>query len=134
MAGDFNSAAAGTTPVFQTATYGNMIAAGFSDAWSAVHSGVDGFTAAQAGNLLNPVSQLSDRIDLILTRGALAAQDAQLVGDDPSDRTPLGLWPSDHAGLVGTVRVLVNENAAVPSLSVSGAAEDEPSVLSEVLQ
>ncbi|MEU6069315.1 MULTISPECIES: hypothetical protein [Streptomyces] len=28
-----------------------------------------------------------------------------LVGNEQSDRTPSGLWPSDHAGIVATLRV-----------------------------
>jgi hypothetical protein len=27
-----------------------------------------------------------------------------LVGNDPDDRTPSGLWPSDHAGVVARLR------------------------------
>jgi hypothetical protein len=30
---------------------------------------------------------------------------ARVVGDQPGDRTPGGLWPSDHAGLVATLRI-----------------------------
>jgi hypothetical protein len=30
------------------------------------------------------------------------ALDAELVGEEPADRTPSGLWPSDHAGVVVT--------------------------------
>jgi hypothetical protein len=30
---------------------------------------------------------------------------AEVVGDDPADRTTGGLWPSDHAGVVATLRI-----------------------------
>ena len=35
----------------------------------------------------------------------LAALPIDIVGADPSDRTPGGLWPSDHAGLVATIKL-----------------------------
>jgi hypothetical protein len=47
----------------------------------------------------NPVSQLSQRIDLILTTGEVKPQNIALFGDDQSDKTSDGLWPSDHAGV-----------------------------------
>jgi hypothetical protein len=40
-----------------------------------------------------------------MARGPIAAQEAHLVGADPSARTPSGLWPADHAGLVATLAV-----------------------------
>ena len=60
-----------------------------------------GFTCCQAGDLTNPVSQLYERIDMVFTRNiALAAGRSILIGDTPAERTPSGLWPSDHAGVV----------------------------------
>jgi hypothetical protein len=53
--------------------------------------------------LLNARSQLSHRIDLIMLRGAFTVEDISLIGNKPSDRTPSGLWPSDHAGIVATL-------------------------------
>jgi hypothetical protein len=34
----------------------------------------------------------------------LCGLDADVVGDELGDRTPSGLWPSDHAGVVATLR------------------------------
>ena len=31
--------------------------------------------------------------------------DVHVVEDKPNDRTPSGLWPSDHAGVFATVRL-----------------------------
>ena len=45
---------------------------------------------------------LRARIDLILTRGPIAATEAFLVGHAASDLRS-GLWPSDHAGVVATL-------------------------------
>jgi endonuclease/exonuclease/phosphatase family metal-dependent hydrolase len=96
---DCNSNANGTG----TDTYGNLIKAGFIDAWSQTHPGNPGFTCCQDGNLLNSDSNLSERIDLVLFRGSLNAIESDIVGENTSDRilSPSGLlWPSDHAGIV----------------------------------
>lgn len=106
--GDFNSDAEGTAITgvpHATATYGSIIAAGFSDAWSARHPADPGFTCCHATNLLNPTSDLTARIDLILTRGPFGVSEASIVGDKVADRLPSGLWPSDHAGVVVTLEL-----------------------------
>ncbi len=99
LVGDFNSPAGGMT----TPTYGNLIDAGFSDVWDAVGSG-EGFTCCQKTDLREPTSNLRLRVDLILVRGKIEVCEASVVGDEPGDRTPGGLWPSDHAGVVATLR------------------------------
>jgi endonuclease/exonuclease/phosphatase family metal-dependent hydrolase len=101
--GDFNSDADGT-PITgvppATATYGSIIAAGFEDTWAAKHPSDPGLTCCQDADLLNPTSTLTERIDLVLTRGDISVEEAARVGADPADRLPSGLWPSDHAGVV----------------------------------
>ncbi|MCG8400110.1 MAG: endonuclease/exonuclease/phosphatase family protein [Firmicutes bacterium] len=96
--GDFNSRADGSG----TPTYDILIDAGFTDAWAVAGEGA-GFTAFQARDLLNPVSTLSERIDLILFRDAFGVLNICTVGDKQEDRTPSGLWPSDHAGVVAVM-------------------------------
>jgi endonuclease/exonuclease/phosphatase family metal-dependent hydrolase len=101
-AGDFNSAAAGSPD--QTATYGNLVAAGLVDLWSAVNPGDPGLTWPLHGE--DPYTQntpLTERIDLVFGAGRVDAVSARRIGTD--DLTPSGLWPSDHAGVVATVRV-----------------------------
>jgi endonuclease/exonuclease/phosphatase family metal-dependent hydrolase len=101
--GDFNSAADGST----TPTYATLLAAGYLDAWSQARRHDPGYTCCQAADLRNPVSQLSERIDLILVkqpyaphaRKILADVDAVVLGDERWSRTRSGLWPSDHAGV-----------------------------------
>lgn len=75
----------------------------FTDAWAALGSG-DGFTCCQ-GEFLSTNQDLDSRIDLILFRGTVDVLSAEVVGDELADRTPAGLWPSDHAGVVATLRV-----------------------------
>ncbi|MCG8501770.1 MAG: endonuclease/exonuclease/phosphatase family protein [Firmicutes bacterium] len=94
LIGDFNADAEGS----RSATYNMLINAGFTDAWTVAGEG-PGFTAFQARDLLNPVSTLSERIDLILFRNHFNVKKIRTVGDQQSDRTPSGLWPSDHAGV-----------------------------------
>ena len=55
--------------------------------------------------MLNPVSLLTERIDFVLFRGDFAVHSVEVVGDEPVDRTPSGLWPSDHAGVVAQLEV-----------------------------
>jgi hypothetical protein len=113
--GDFNSAADGSS----TATYANLIAAGLQDAWTHVLPGDPGYTSTQNADLMNPISLLSERIDLVLHRGGFSALDVELVGENPADRTPSGLWPSDHAGIVAT---LIPEPATLILIAAFGIA------------
>ncbi len=100
FAGDFNAnASSSSDPTF--ATYQALIDAGFYDAW--IRRDNPGYTCCQAPNLLNFQPTLDHRIDLILLRGDLSIRMINLVGDQQSDRTPSGLWPSDHAGVVATL-------------------------------
>ena len=102
LAGDFNADAANPSDL-SFATYQAAIDAGFADAWLQGHHPDLGFTCCQAQDLLNPASMLSLRIDLVLVRGDLHAARIGLVGDRQEDRTPSGLWPSDHAGVAATI-------------------------------
>jgi hypothetical protein len=36
----------------------------------------------------------------MFSSGDFQAQAADRVGEEPADKTPSGLWPSDHAGVV----------------------------------
>jgi endonuclease/exonuclease/phosphatase family metal-dependent hydrolase len=96
LVGDYNSSADGTG----TPTYSNLTGAGFTDAWSVTHPGELGNTFGHEPLLRNTTVNLTQRIDLVLFRGSLSSVDADVVGDELGDRTPSGLWPSDHAGLM----------------------------------
>ena len=53
---------------------------------------------------LRPPSSLYERVDLVLVRGALTPKASYRVGTDPL--AALGnRWPSDHAGVVATIRL-----------------------------
>ncbi len=108
LAGDLNA-----TPDGDGAAYNVLAGGGFQDAWSQAGVG-PGLTCCQADDLLNPVSQLDSRIDFVLHRpgevgsgevAPMAAIAADVVGDQLSDRTAGGLWPSDHSGVAATLRL-----------------------------
>ena len=55
-----------------------------------------------------PFTTPDQRLDLVLFRNGHKGLDAlttDLIGDRPSDLTPSGLWPSDHAGLASVFRL-----------------------------
>ena len=101
LVGDFNSAADRSS----TPTYGNLLEAGFTDAWSEAMPDSAGLTCCQRSDLRNAASTNSKRIDLILHTGEFTAVNGDVLGDAPMDRTSSGLWPSDHSGVVATLRL-----------------------------
>lgn len=100
LVGDFNSDASGT----ETPTYTLLTTGGFRDAWLGVRPPAPGFTCCHAADLRNEASTLDTRIDLVLLGPGFATRHAIVVGEELADRTPSGLWPSDHAGVVATLR------------------------------
>jgi endonuclease/exonuclease/phosphatase family metal-dependent hydrolase len=95
VAGDFNSAAAGTTTRSYT-TVTNV----FTDAWAQVNAADPGFTCC-SDIAAQPAP--TERIDLILFRGNVEAVSATRVG--LTARTPGGLSASDHQGVAATLNV-----------------------------
>jgi endonuclease/exonuclease/phosphatase family metal-dependent hydrolase len=98
-AGDFNSAADGSA----TSVYADLTKSWFADAW-ALNRRDPGLSCCQDPLLTNGTSHLHSRIDLVLTHGASRAVEAHLVGTAPFRALP-PRWPSDHAGLVATIRI-----------------------------
>lgn len=84
--------------------YKLLQAAGYVDVWNLRPGNPPGYTCCQEENLLNPESILSERIDVIFAgEPRINKVKANIVGIDKSDRTPSGLWPSDHAGVVAQI-------------------------------
>lgn len=102
LAMDSNAQAA---PLSQDPAYMDFIAAGYNDGWAENFPFVLGLTCCQDEADNNPVSQLYQRIDLILTLGDVKVRDIALFGADPRERIIDGLWPSDHAGVAAHVRI-----------------------------
>jgi endonuclease/exonuclease/phosphatase family metal-dependent hydrolase len=100
VTGDINSAPTdpgGFTP------YRNFIKAGFKDVVGPIRAEA---TCCQDETLVQP-SQLDRRVDVILFHGDFGRfpMFATVTGNQESDRTPSGLWPSDHAGVVAWKRL-----------------------------
>jgi endonuclease/exonuclease/phosphatase family metal-dependent hydrolase len=101
LVGDLNTGPGSPTPA-----YGIFAEAGFTDAWTVAGTG-PGFTCCFSDKVNDTdTSGLDERIDLVLYTGqGLEPISAEVVGDELADRTPSGLWPSDHAGTVVTFRI-----------------------------
>lgn len=85
--------------------YRALVDAGFVDAWVTAHGDEPGLTCCQEPDLRTAESKLYERIDLVMLRGPWRVVDVVRTGFEPSARTPSGLWPSDHAGVVATVEL-----------------------------
>jgi hypothetical protein len=84
--------------------YWQFSMAGYTDAWTVWNWKWEGFTCCQAEDLLNRRSELYERIDMVLLRDfPFKTVLAYRVGDRWWNKTPSGLWPSDHAGVVATM-------------------------------
>lgn len=101
LVGDLNTGPGSSTPA-----YGIISDAGYTDAWTVAGSG-PGFSCCVNDKVNTTDTSLFDeRIDLMFYAGdGLQPIAAEVVGDELADRTPSGLWPSDHAGTVITFRI-----------------------------
>jgi len=97
VAADMNADAA--NPAHATyQTYLNMLNAGFVDAWVEANPGDPGFT--------KDLPNMTRRGDFVFARGRFKVQAAALAGEeDPADKTPGGLWASDHCGVVARLQL-----------------------------
>ncbi|WP_261568842.1 endonuclease/exonuclease/phosphatase family protein [Frankia gtarii] len=108
LLGDLNS-----PPSDSAGPYGQFTQGGYTDAWAAIHGPAGGFTAMQIELDAVP-STLDRRIDYVLYRPThpehpdleqVRAARAIVIGDKLRDRTPSGLWPSDHASVVAALAI-----------------------------
>ena len=95
LAGDFNSDAAA-----DGTAYGMFLSAGFSDVWDLMPATQPGYTWPLSGEIPNTLTAPTQRLDLVLTRGAIEQSSVDVLGEDlAGDLTPSGFRPSDHAAL-----------------------------------
>jgi endonuclease/exonuclease/phosphatase family metal-dependent hydrolase len=109
LVGDLNSAPDDTPPTPPVAGAPALPPAfaflttvfGYQDTWAAINADDPGFTSG-FNELVNDTdtSGIDHRIDHVLQKGSLSVLKAKVTGTDPANRTPGGLWPSDHAGVV----------------------------------
>lgn len=116
MVGDFNSApedVAGTAEVPDIGVvpyyppYWYAMDFGYLDSWLLQKKYDDGYTSGFDEYVSDPWAQLTTRIDhIFLGAGGYRIEKvkSEVVGDEVKDMTPSGLWPSDHAGVVATVK------------------------------
>jgi endonuclease/exonuclease/phosphatase family metal-dependent hydrolase len=99
LAGDFNSDARGLTPgLDRTPTAAMIVEAGYADAWQTLHPGELGLTwPLYLEDIFAGSSSPFERIDLIFVRN-LEILDVEVVGNSKP-------FPSDHAGVVSTLRI-----------------------------
>ena len=55
-------------------------------------------------DLRDPNAVFDHTVDHVLTKRPLKTRRAYVTGDDRGERTPSGLWPSDHGGVVSRLR------------------------------
>lgn len=98
LSGDFNS-----DPAVNGLSYYIMLNGGFTDLWSTVGSGGPGFTWALSEENPATITDPTQRVDHIMTRGSVTPSAIDVIGEDRDlDLTVSSLRPSDHAGLIAT--------------------------------
>ena len=109
MLGDFNSNAPDGD------TYKLILSQGYTDIWTEnfLRHNPDGYTYGHEYHLRNEAANFYRRIDYIFVRNTqrflpkpvFGPVFAIVVGDEHFNRTPSGLWPSDHGGVVARFRL-----------------------------
>ncbi len=56
-------------------------------------------------SLTNPSAKFDHTVDHVLTKPGLTTTRASVTGRDAGERTPSGLWPSDHGGVISQIRL-----------------------------
>jgi endonuclease/exonuclease/phosphatase family metal-dependent hydrolase len=105
MVGDFNS------PAPFGPTYQYVLSEGFHDAWNSnmITCNEEGNTFGHDADLRNKIADFYERIDYVFTRNpgdnpALPTR-VIIVGDEYRNKTPSGLWPSDHGGVAAKIKL-----------------------------
>jgi len=98
LVGDFNSDAEAGGVSYQI-----LIGSGLTDVWSEANPTAPGLTWPLSGEIPSSEMIPTQRLDLILSRGQVGTPRADVVGEEAADKTPSGLRPSDHAGVIATV-------------------------------
>ncbi len=117
LVGDFNSAApSGESYQKISGTHK------YVDVWikNQLINNPNGYTFGHDADLQNADPNFWERIDYIFVRDRkpyhkrtiLDGVEAYVVGDDVGDKTPSGLWPSDHGGVVATFKFVTDINLA----------------------
>ena len=111
LVGDFNSAATDEASYTMITSSYN-----FQDTWllNQRNDNPDGFTFGHDADLKNTEQNFSKRIDHIFVRNEKVSNKFRILkhvtsnvtGDDYSDKTASGLWPSDHGGVAAKLKFM----------------------------
>jgi endonuclease/exonuclease/phosphatase family metal-dependent hydrolase len=105
LAGDINS-----ERDFAGDSYQILTAAGYTDVWTETMPGVPDYTASFGDDLVGPPTELDHTVDYVLRSavGTIDGVDAEgeVIGEELEDQTSAGGWPSDHAEVAVTVRIV----------------------------
>ncbi len=118
LVGDFNSSPNDEAFVSQSGIPGldglplvppylQAVGTGHIDLWTERKKEKDGFTCCFNATVNDADAALYERIDHLFLNPQGRTIDkikAKVVGDDPVEMTPNGLWPSDHAGVIGKIK------------------------------
>lgn len=87
--------------------YNTLIGSGLADAWTRANPRNPGYSCCLTKDDLSdaPPFPADHRIDHVLTSKSVKAVRAKVIGTARGNRTKSGLWPSDHAGVVATLRL-----------------------------
>ena len=111
MVGDFNTLDPEYPNPYADTTYNYITkSGGFTDTWVHNLKGNQGagYTSPFSAALLDPYPDLYQRIDLIFAKNfqaPIGPVQAEVIGTSFKDRTPSGLWPSDHASVVAQLHL-----------------------------
>lgn len=128
LVGDFNTLEPTGPSPYGDATYVFMTeTAGYKDSWVYNLRGNQGagYTNSFSSNLMDPYPDLYQRIDFIFIgnyglpagRHLFGPVQAEVVGDRMQDRTPSGLWPSDHAGVAAKFHLETTDVSQIAEMS-----------------
>jgi len=106
IVGDFNSSPELLDP---RPAYALIVGSGYPDLWHVRQGPFDpGFTCCHDEVLRNDMAALDERIDHIFTRLPMGSEllpiQSDAVGLRDNEKTASGMWPSDHAGVVTTLK------------------------------
>lgn len=92
----------------RSVAYREFLVQGFVDQWLTFRPAAAGMTCCTASHLRDTGHATMDhRLDFVFARAGrrVSSQDGAVLGATPDSRDPdTGLWPSDHAGVVVTLR------------------------------
>jgi hypothetical protein len=104
LSGDMNSGLTSDPPAYEA-----FLAGGLTDSWTAAGLGPPPLTCCHLAPddlASDPSASYTEDPDHIFTRGDFSVLDEHLVGDLAPNPPPASfIWPSDHAGMVATLRI-----------------------------